>query len=336
MEHIYRSNKFFDEVRKMVLPKENMSNCPIEKMAEFQKEKKQQLAKLLRLADMQNQLLGEISWKKEENFEALGEDVERYTYTGIKGLNFLFYKIVSKNPNGKAVLYLHGHDHQGVYGCFNLKDDGREHGHKSIAIKMARLGYTVYIPELIGQGEATYTYMNKTEEEQSCCFLNTGYLAMLGYNIAGFRVFQSGLIMDVMEQEGFEKASLFGYSGGGLIAMLFGVLEDRIERIMLNAFTNSWVDSVLAKEQCVDNYIPGIMEVGESYEILSLVAPRVLFTINGTGDRPFPRVGSEKAFAFLKDVYARMEAEDKYTGYLFEGRHEVNADETLNWLKNQK
>lgn len=318
------------------MPKENMGNCPLENVEEFRTKKREELSRLLRLVDMEQQFTENIAWKKEDSFEALGEQVERYTYTGIQNLNFLFYKIVPKNPNGKAVLYLHGHDHQGVYGCFNLKDDGREHGHKNIAIKMARMGYTVYIPELIGHGEATYTYINKTEEEQSGCFLNSGYLAMLGYNIAGFRVFQSQLMVDVMEQEGFEKVSVFGFSGGGLIAMLLAVVEERIEMIMLNSFTNSWIDSVLAKEQCVDNYIPGIIGVGESYELLALVAPKPLFTINGTGDRPFPRVGSEKAFTFLKDVYARLGAEDKYTGYLFEGRHEVNADEVLSWLKNQK
>ncbi len=335
MEHIYRTNSFFEQVRQGVMPQENLLTCPLEKVEEFKTEKKEKLSKILRLDDMKNQFLGEISWEKEESFEALGENIERYTYTGIKGLNFLFYKVIPKNPNGKAALYLHGHDHAGVYGCFTTKDDGREHGHKNIALKMARMGYTVYIPELMGQGEATYSYMDKTEEVQSCCFLNSGYLAMLGYNLAGFRVFQCKLMMDVIEQEGFAKASLFGFSGGGLIAMLFGVLEERIELLMFNAFTNTWLDSVLAKEQCVDNYIPGIMQVGDSCEIMSLAAPRTLFTINGWGDRPFPYTGSEKAFAFLKEVYERLGAGDKYTGYLFSGKHEVNADDTLKWLEEQ-
>lgn len=336
MEHIYRSNQFLNQLKQNMEPKENLLNCEKERAESLKEEKRAALRQLLRLEDMTADFLEDISLKKEETFEALGETVERYTYTGIKNLPFLYYKIVPKNPNGKAVLYLHGHDHQGVYGSFNLKDDGREHGHKNIAIKMARMGYTIYLPELLGHGEATYTYINKVEEEQSGCFLNSGYLAMLGYNIAGFRVFQSGLIADVMEAEGFEKFSIFGFSGGGLIGMLFSVVEERTEMIMLNSFTNSWTDSVLAKEQCVDNYIPGIIRLGESYELLSVNVPKPLFTINGTGDRPFPKAGSEKAFAHLKDVYERFGAGENYTGYLFEGRHEVNADEVLKWLKEQE
>lgn len=330
----YRTNSFFEEVRQRISPKENLLNCPLDQLDGFREKKKAELGKILQIDQLKQDFMTELVFSKEEEFEALGEQVEKYKLDGIKGLAFPLYKICPKNPNGKGILYLHGHDPSGVHGAFVTRPD-KEPYHKNIAIKMARRGYTVYLPELIGYGEAVYTYRLQEEEEKSECFLNSGYLAMTGYNIAGFRTFQSLLVLEIMKKEGFGVQSLFGVSGGGLIGMFVGVLGKDIDKIMLSSFTNTWVHSALGKEHCVDNYIPGIMRVGESYEILSLAAPKAMLTINGTGDRPFPKAGSLIAFDFLEKVYERLKVRDRLTTVLFEGRHEVNAQEVLSWLDAQ-
>lgn len=331
----YKTNGFLDMLKDQIQPSENLLNCEMCRAEALRKEKVEALRECLALEELQKRLSTTLKKTEEEKFEALGEQVVKYRLEGVRDLPMPLYVIAPKKPNGEAILYLHGHDPSGIHGAFVTRPE-KEPYHKNIAIKMAREGYTVYLPELMGFGEATYTYFNKEEEMQSECFLNAGFLAMCGYSLAGLRTFQSLLVLEQMKQDGFSKLGLFGVSGGGLIGMFTAVLAPEIEKIMLHSFVNTWKHSILAKEHCVDNYVQGIMSVGDSYEILSLAAPRALFVCNGTMDRPFPKAGSEIAFSFLKKVYERMDAKEKFTAVLFQGRHEVNSEKTLKWLRDNK
>jgi hypothetical protein len=293
------------------------------------------LIECLKLKELKDAFGKEVRFQKVETIETMFSPADKYELDGIAGLPFPVYVVKPDKPNGEAMLYLHGHDPAGIAGAFVTRPD-KEPYHKNIAMKMVQQGYTLYMPELMGYGEATYTYFNKTEQLQSECFLNAGYLSMCGFSLAGMRTWQSLMVLNRMKADGFEKRGIFGVSGGGLIAMFAAVLDPETEKVILHSFLNSWEHSVLAKEQCVDNYIHGIARVGESYQIASLIAPRKLLTINGTGDRPFPRQGFQEATEYLQAVYKRMGAEEAYTSILFPGKHEVNAEETLRWLKAQE
>ena len=331
----YSTNEYLNAMKRKVRPKENLRDCPLSEVEKIRKEKTEALLECLKIEELKEAFETEKSFTKVADVETMFDPAEKYEMGGIENLPFPVYVVRPEKPNGEAVLYLHGHDPAGVGGAFVTRPE-KEPYHKNIAMKMAQQGYTVYLPELMGFGEATYIYRPKTEEEESECFLNAGYLAMCGFSLAGMRTWQSLLVLEQMKADGFSKLGIFGVSGGGLIAMFTAVLAPEIEKIMLHSFMNSWEHSVLAKEQCVDNYLHGIIRVGESYEIAALLAPRRLLTINGTGDRPFPKEGFELATDYLKAVYKRLGASHEYTSILFVGRHEVNAEETLNWLKAQE
>lgn len=331
----YRTNTYLNAMKRKVQSKENLKDCPLSEIEAVRKRKTEALLKCLKIEELKEAFGAEPSFTKMEDVETMFDPAVKYEMGGIENLPFPVYVVRPKEPNGEAILYLHGHDPSGIHGAFVTRPD-KEPYHKNIAMKMVREGYTLYLPELMGYGEATYTYINKKEEEQSECFLNAGYLAMCGFSLAGMRTWQSLMVLEQMERDGFSKLGIFGVSGGGLIAMFTAVLAPEIEKIMLHSFLNSWEHSVLSKEQCVDNYLHGIARVGECYEIAALIAPRRLLTINGTGDRPFPRPGFELASDYLKEVYSRLDAGDAYTTILFQGRHEVNAEETLRWLKEQE
>lgn len=334
-QHRYKTNEYLNAMKRRVQPAENLKDCPLSEIEAVREKKIKALAECLKLEELKESFGTELKITKVADVETMFDPAEKYEMEGIEKLPFPVYVVRPENPNGEAILYLHGHDPTGIQGAFVTRPD-KEPYHKNIAMKMVREGYTVYLPELMGYGEATYTYYNKKEEEQSECFLNAGYLAMCGFSLGGMRTWQSLMVLEQMKRDGFSKLGVFGVSGGGLIAMFTAVLAPEIEKVMLHSFMNSWEHSVLAKEQCVDNYIHGIVRVGESYEIGALIAPRKLLTINGTGDRPFPQQGFLLASAYLKEVYKRLGAEEAYTTILFQGRHEVNSEETLRWLKAQE
>lgn len=330
----YKTNAFLKAVKQKVQPKENLRDCPLSEIDAVRGKRKEALFQCLKIEELKECFGTERSFTKTEDVETMFYPAEKYEMGGIEGLPFPVYVVKPEKPNGEAILYLHGHDPAGVRGAFVTRPDKAPY-HKNVAMRMVRLGYTLYLPELMGFGEATYIYKKKKdgEELESECFLNAGYLAMCGFSLAGMRVWQSLMVHEQMKADGFLKTGIFGVSGGGLIAMLTAVLEPGIEKIMLHSFTNSWEHSVLAKEQCVDNYVHGLARAGESYEIAALIAPRRLLTINGTEDRPFPREGFELATEHLRAVYERLGASGAYTSVLFEGRHEVNTEETIKWLE---
>ena len=322
-------------MKQKVQPKENLKDCSLSEIDEVRKKKTEALLQCLKIEELKETFGTEKSFTKVADVETMFDPAVKYEMGGIENLPFPVYVVKPEKPNGEAILYLHGHDPSGVGGAFVTRPE-KEPYHKNIAMKMVRQGYTVYLPELMGFGEATYIYKPKKEEEESECFLNAGYLAMCGFSLSGMRTWQSLMVLDQMKADGFSKLGIFGVSGGGLIAMFTAVLAPEIEKIMLHSFMNSWEHSVLAKEQCVDNYLHGIVRVGECYEIAALLAPRRLLTMNGSGDRPFPKAGFELAADYLRAVYERLGEPDAYTSILFVGRHEVNAEETLNWLRAQE
>ncbi len=331
----YKTNTYLNTMKRKVEPKENLRDCPLSEIEAVRKKKTEALLKCLKIEELKEDFGGQQSFIRVADVETMFEPAVKYEMGGIENLPFPVYVVRPKEPNGEAILYLHGHDPAGIHGAFVTRPD-KEPYHKNIAMKMVREGYTLYLPELMGYGEATYSYINKKEVEQSECFLNAGYLAMCGFSLSGMRTWQSLMVLEQMKTDGFTRLGIFGVSGGGLIAMFTAVLAPEIEKIMLHSFMNSWEHSVLAKEQCVDNYIHGIARVGESYEIGALLAPRRLLTINGTDDRPFPRKGFLLASEYLRAVYERLGAGEAYTSILFQGRHEVNAQEVLRWLKKQE
>lgn len=64
-----------------------------------------------------------------------------------------------------------------------------------------------------------------------------------------------------------------------------------------------------------------------------MAAPKRMLLLNGTGDCPFPLAGTDKAFAYIKEIYKKYGAEDKLQTYIFEGCHEVNSEIVMEWLQ---
>jgi hypothetical protein len=73
--------------------------------------------------------------------------------------------------------------------------------------------------------------------------------------------------------------------------------------------------------QCVDNYVPGILNWAEMHDVAGLIAPRPLFAEAGARDPIFPVAASRESFRLVKDIYTVMGAEDRVRQEIFEGGH---------------
>lgn len=330
----YSTNRFLEKVYKNKKAKETILTCPEDQIDIYKQTIKTKLAECLKLAELDSVYSCDPTSVKQSEFTTFGVTVEKYCLSAISELPFPVFVLRPQTPNGKQVLYCHGHDDLGVMGALLERYDKVRY-HKNLPVLLAKEGYTVVAPEFAGFGDSDYFNFPEGKQPRGGCFAHMAFLTVAGYSVAGLRVLQAKKTLDFMESIGLgDRIYGFGVSGGGMVCEYLGVLDERITGMCISCYASLFRNSILYKEHCVDNYVPGILEVGESHEILSTFSPRPLMTINGIYDRAFPVAGTQIAFPFLDQAYAR--AGGNYYSVIFEGKHEINPEEVIAWFNEQK
>lgn len=295
--------------------------------------RKKEIKCLPRLDYLEENYQEELHYSLLESKKPGGEStvvIEKYRVDRIRRLPLCVYVLRPGEWNGKAILYLNGHDPRGARGAFAEDDTGKE----TLGMAMASLGYLVLVPELFAFGEAKRR--DASEETDACtsCSMLESHLLNCGLSLAGLRVFEAMKTLDFAEAAfGVHAFGAYGISGGGHVCNYTGVLEDRVEAVMLSGYPNLYKYSILAMDHCICNYVPGQLEAGESHQVTALAAPKKLLAMNGRKDPIFPLQGSLEAFQYLDSVYERLGVPERCTHILFEGGHEVSVGDVCRWLK---
>lgn len=329
---MYSTNQFLKKQYKKLTEEKDLLKLSKEEFNEEKTNRIKELKEILKLDELRNLFDKEITYEIEKKFEEMGIQIDKYRLEAIDGLDFPVYHIKPENPKGKVILYLHGHDDLGLMGALLERHDKVRY-HKMIPLKLAHEGYDVYAPELIGHGDAHYIDFPKGSKKNSGCLPNGNFITLLGFSLGGFRAYQSLRTLDFMDKlEAANDVTVFGISGGGMTTQHILPMDDRIKSGIVACYSNTYADSILAKDHCSCNYVPGLLRLGDSYQLLALAAPKKLFTVNGKSDRGFPLAGSQKAFDYIKNVYENMGVSGNYTSEIIEGRHEIDEDSIISWL----
>jgi len=136
-----------------------------------------------------------------------------------------------------------------------------------------------------------------------------------GRTITGLRVFDSIRVIDYLRTRGDVDPNRIGISGlsmGGLTASLVAALEDRITMAVIAGYLNTFKSSIvdLPHKHCADMVIPGILQLGEEFDLLCLTAPRPLCFIAGIKDGLFPYKSATKAYIDIQEAYKLLNAID--------------------------
>lgn len=268
---------------------------------------------------------------------------ERIEITTAPSLRMPVYVLLPKRRQGPLPLVVGCHGHgSGSRAAVGLLPDGTEAGdtdvHHAFAVTLARQGFAVIVPELIGFGDRKLESEAAAGREANSCFPISALLLMLGKTIAGLRIQETIAALDYACERPEIDASrvgIFGLSGGGLVAAFTAALDERIRAAVVSCYTNTFQDSILAMRHCIDNYIPGILRYAEMPDLIGLIAPRPLFIEAGRDDRLFPLHGTEKALATLKRVYQAAGAPASLDAHVFPGGHEVCGEQAFPWLGRQ-
>ncbi|MBM0067579.1 dienelactone hydrolase family protein [Alkalicoccobacillus gibsonii] len=294
-----------------------------------------------RLGDVPEPSL-DVDLTKLETVECIGYTRERFRFKASDDLFIPFYVLTphtTSHTQFASILALHGHG----YGSRELvglnEDDTEEEGepgiHRQLAVQLVKKGFKVFVPEILGFGDRRLT-KDKEEDNKNSCFTLAAALMMSGSTLAGMRVFEARRMIDVMAtfpDVSEEQIGLEGFSGGGLVSALVSALDTRVKATVLTGFANTFKDSILDRNHCLDNYIPGILSIGEQPDLLRLIAPRALFLEAGDEDKVFPLRGVEVAIEQVKNVYKENNMQDQFDSDIFSGGHIINGRKFIDWFE---
>lgn len=355
MEQKYLTNGFLEMLRKASWPEENLLSCADSDIKSVQESGKRRLRRILCLESL-NKWNRPIRAEKLEdsgvfqtftdglsgedmasgNPAAVREDsimIEKYDLYAIQELVMPVYICrPAKGAEAGTILYLHGHDPEGARGALWERTDKVRY-HKNLPLVLARQGYRVIVPELMGFGESCYRFPAEQDKYGDCLY-HCSWLNMAGLSLSGMRTYEALRVLDwIRESRPEERITVFGVSGGGQTAGYAAALDDRIDRAIVSCYVGSYDESILKKQHCFDNYLPDMFAMGDCYEIISLIAPKPLCLINGMYDRSFQIEGTRKAFTYLEKVYDRLGEASGFTGIITQGAHETDPGQVLGWLK---
>ena len=104
----------------------------------------------------------------------------------------------------------------------------------------------------------------------SSCQPAAGAALLLGETMVAWRVYDVMRTIDWIETRpeiDAKRVGCMGISGGGTITTFASALEPRIRAAMISGYLNTFRDSVFSIAHCIDNYVPGILEWCEMYDV---------------------------------------------------------------------
>ncbi|MCX6621359.1 MAG: acetylxylan esterase [Acidobacteria bacterium] len=140
----------------------------------------------------------------------------------------------------------------------------------------------------------------------SVCQPTAGAALLLGETMIGWRVFDVMRTIDWIETRkdlDAARVGCMGISGGGTCTTYAAATEPRIKVAFISGYLNTFYDSIFSLSHCIDNYVPGILNWAEMYDVAGLIAPRPLFVESGEKDNIFPIAASLASFERVKKVY---------------------------------
>ena len=129
-----------------------------------------------------------------------------------------------------------------------------------------------------------------------------------------------------------DRIATMGISGGGTVSLFAGAVDERIRAAVVSCYFNTFRDSIVSLSHCLDNYVPGLLQYMEMYDVAGLVAPRGLFVESGDEDRIFPIEGARVAYARTEPIFRTFAAEDRLGREIFAGGHEFHGVGAFDFL----
>ena len=254
------------------------------------------------------------------------------TETGVR-VPFYLLLPTGVDPPYPVALTLHGHNETGKDLPAGIARSERQREEiterrRDMAIQAVRRGYAAVAPDMRGFGALSGS---KPERDGYRACTNLQKNAQLyGRSVVGERVWDVLRLIDFLEGRPTlddNRMAITGHSGGGAVTLFVAALDERVAPVAPNSYFCSFRDSIIEIDHCECNYVPGVLRLGEMWDIAGLIIPRPIVVATGEHDHIFPVEGTRRAFENLQDIYAAVGAEQRCELFVGDGGHQFYESE---------
>ena len=255
---------------------------------------------------------------------------EKIVFNSRPGMSVLGYVLIPDTASRPVptMICLPGHG-RGVDDIVGIDDRGRDRTDKSgyqhdFAIQIVEAGLAAVAIEPLAFGCRRDPINARRSLSANACQPTAGSALLLGETMIGWRVWDVMRTIDYIATRpelDARRIGCMGISGGGTITVFATALEPRIKVAMVSGYLNTFRDSIGSLSHCIDNYVPGILNWAEMYDVAGLIAPRPLFVESGEKDNIFPIRASIESFKAVKAIYDVFGAADRVEQEVFPDEH---------------
>jgi dienelactone hydrolase len=255
---------------------------------------------------------------------------EKFVIQSRPGLYVLGYLLTPKSGTAPhpAVICIPGHG-RGVDDIVGIDESGQDRTDKpgyqhDFAIQAVEHGMAAVAIEPMAFGCRRDAVTRSKGLGATACQPAAGAALLLGQTMIGWRVHDVMRTIDWIETRKELDASrvgCMGISGGGTCTLFAAALDTRIRAAMVSGYLNTFRECIMSISHCIDNYVPGILDWAEQYDVAGLIAPRPLFAESGERDDIFPIAASRESFRRVQKVYAVFDASALVEQETFDGPH---------------
>jgi len=266
------------------------------------------------------------------------QSIRFYSRPGVAVVGYLLTPLDQKPPY-RTVVAIPGHgrgvdDIVGVdeYGHDRTDKPGYQH---DFAIQAVEHGLAAVAIEPMAFGYRRNEAIIAKGPNETACQPAAGSALLFGETMIGWRVWDVMRTIDwIATRPELDSARVgcMGISGGGTCTLFSAALDLRIKAAFVSGYLNTFRDSIMSVPHCIDNYVPGILNWAENYDVAGLIAPRSFFSEGGDHDPIFPVHATRESFARVKKVYDVFEAGSRAQQEIFEGKHEFHGVRGLPFL----
>ena len=261
-----------------------------------------------------------------------------YSRPGVAVPGYLLTPAIGKRPLA-TVICIPGHG-RGVDDIVGIDEHGNDRTGKpgyqhDFAIQVVEHGMAAVAIEPMAFGYRRDALTHEKGPSATACQPAAGSALLYGETMIGWRVWDVMRTIDWIETRSeldSRRIGCMGISGGGTCTQFSSALDMRIKAAFVSGYLNTFRDSIMSVSHCIDNYVPGILNWAESYDVAGLIAPRPLFSEGGNRDPIFPVQATRDSFSRVKRVYELFGSPEKAQQEIFEGEHEFHGVKGLPFM----
>jgi len=267
---------------------------------------------------------------------------EKVIFQSRDSLSVFGYLLLPEKLSGPtpAVVCLPGHG-RGCDDIVGIDENGRQRENKAgysrdFALQVVENGYCAFAIEQLAFGCRRDEAARKKGAGTSSCQPAAGAALLFGQTMIAWRVWDVMRAIDyLMTRPEVDRSRIatMGISGGGTVSLFSAALDERIKVGVVSGYFNTFRDSIVSLSHCIDNYVPGILNYFEMYDLAGLVAPRGLFVESGLRDPIFPIHGSKLAFKKAQEIYSVFGKPGNVAQEIFDDEHVFYGKGAFEFLK---